>query len=273
MRDLVEEPLVLTRDGRDVLRLLLAAFDLEAANAGVGDRGEVLVGSEILRRDEVASIELAAVSRVGENVVLPARLCAGAAIGAALRDHPRHVALAGVGDAERAVHERLEAERGHGRVNRADVVEGVLAGEHHALDTELLHDRGAGGVVHRHLRRSMQLERGVDALDQPDDADVLDDGCVDSAIDGAAEESQRIAKLGGLEEDVEGEVNPAPALVSDPARLLHFVHRQLRALVPGVEPLGAKIDRVGAIGDGSADGVEGAGGSEKFGDALELHKP
>jgi hypothetical protein len=135
----------------------------------------VVVRGEVLRRDQVAAVELAAGQDVVERVVLAARLDARAAVRGALADHPRHVALAAVRDAQRAVHERLEADVGHRLANRAHVVERVLAGEHHALDPDLAHHARAARVVHRHLRRPVDLELGVDALDEPHDAEVLHD--------------------------------------------------------------------------------------------------
>ena len=103
--------------------------------------GRCSCAREILGGDEVAAIELRSVGGVGEHVVLAARLRARAAIRAALRDHARHEALAGVRDAERAVHERLEPESRNGGADRADVVERVLAREHDAIDAKLLHHR------------------------------------------------------------------------------------------------------------------------------------
>ena len=49
--------------------------------------------------------------------------------------------------------------------------------------------RGAARVVHGHLRRAVDLELGIDALDQPNEPDVLHDRRVDAAIDRLAEEA------------------------------------------------------------------------------------
>src|SRR4029077_6713499 len=114
-------------DRRDILRLLLPSLDLDAADAGVGDALEMLGGRKILRRDEVAAIELGTVGLVVQDVVLAAGLGAGATVGAPLGDHPRHVALAGIGDAERAVDEALEAQTRHRLTDGLDVLEGVLS--------------------------------------------------------------------------------------------------------------------------------------------------
>ena len=59
---------------RHVLRLFLAPLDLEATNARTGEFGELRVGAEILRGNQVAAVELCSRRRVGEHVILAARL-------------------------------------------------------------------------------------------------------------------------------------------------------------------------------------------------------
>src|SRR5688500_15370892 len=79
-------------DARDELGLLFAALDLQATDPRLGDRRKVLPRTEILRRDEVAAIEFLSGGRVTQEVVLPARLRAGASIRRSLGDHPGHQA-------------------------------------------------------------------------------------------------------------------------------------------------------------------------------------
>ena len=79
--------------------------------------------------------------------------------------------------------------------------------------------------------------------------------------------SERVDELGRLDENVEREVDAAAALVRDAARLAELVEGELRALVARVEARRAQVDRVGAVRDGGADGVERAGGCEELGDA------
>ena len=80
-----------------------------------------------------------------------------------------------------------------------------------------------------------------------------------------AEMRERVLHLVRLHEDVEREVDARAAAVRDRARLLELGERELRALVARVELLDAQIHGVGAVRDGGADGVEGAGGAEEFG--------
>ncbi len=264
-RNTLEEAAIALRHRGDVLGLLLAPLDLEAADTGGRDLGQVIVRREVLGADQVAAVELERLVVVGEDVVLATALRARAAVGGALADHPAHVALAAVRDAERAVHERLETECGDRGADRPDVVERVLAREHDTLEAELLHDARARRVVHRHLRRAVDLEAGVGALDGAHEADVLHDGRVDAAGDALAEEVERVGHLGRLHQHVEGEVDAHAARVGGAAGDVEFVERELRPLVTRIEALGAEVDGVGPVGHGRPHGIERAGGRQEFG--------
>ena len=161
--------------------------------------------------------------------------------------------------------ERFETEAGHGGVDRADVVERVLAGEHDAADAEFLQDGGAARVVHGHLRRAVDLEAGIHALDEPDEADVLHDGGVDAAVDAFAEMGERTFHLVRLHQDVERQVDARAAVVGDRAGLFELGKGELGAIVARIELLDAKVDGVGAVRDGCADGIKEAAWLEKSG--------
>src|SRR6185312_13816497 len=87
-RHAVQKLPVSARDRGDVLRLLLAALDLEAPDARVGDFVQVLERAQILGGNQVAAIELDPRIEIGQHVVLAARLRTRSSIGAALRYHP-----------------------------------------------------------------------------------------------------------------------------------------------------------------------------------------
>ena len=114
--------------------------------------------------------------------------------------------------------ERLESKVGHRGANGADVVERILARQHDSVDAELLQHGRAGFVVHRHLRRAVDLEVGIESLNQANEPEILDDDGVDSPIDGLTEKHERVDQLGGFDEDVEREIDPAPAFVRDRGR-------------------------------------------------------
>ena len=96
---------------------------------------------------------------------------------------------------------------------------------------------------------------------------VLHDGGVDAAVHALAEVRQGLLELMRLDEHVEGEVDPHAARMGDGTGLRQLVERELRAFVAGVVHRRAEVDGVGAVGDGGAHGVEGAGGGEQFRDS------
>src|SRR6185437_6854341 len=260
--DTREKIAVAARDRRYVLGPLLAPFYLEATHAGVGDVGKRVVRTKILRRYEKARVERLPRRGVGECVILATRLRTGAAIGAALGDHSGHVALPAVRDAQRAVNERFQSEPRHRGMNRADVLDRILASQHDAIDPQLLHQPGTGLVVHGHLGRAMNLEPWIHDMNQLDESDVLHDRRVDPSVDRLAQKIERLAQLRGLDERVEREVDPSPARVRQRTRRFQLVQSELRAFVPRVELLRAKVHGVGAVRDSGPDGVQGARGRE-----------
>src|SRR5687768_16524536 len=102
----------------------------------------------------------------------------------------------------------------------------------------------------------MNLEPGIDRLNKRDDPDVLDDGGVNATIDRFTEEQQRLLELGGLDERVESEIDSHTAGMRKPARCLQLVESQLCSFIPRVEPLGAEVYGVSAIGDSGPHRLE-----------------
>ncbi len=102
----------------------------------------------------------------------------------------------------------------------------------------------------------MDLELGIDRLNQANQPEVLHDRGVDAAIHSLAEEHERVDQLGRLDQNVEREVDAPLALVGDAASLGQLVERQLRAFVARVEPRGAEVDGVRSVGHRGANGVE-----------------
>ena len=233
--DLREELAVSLGDRGNELRLLLPPFDLQASDPRLGDLGEVIPRAKVLCRDQVSTVEFGPGHLVAQDVVLAARLGAGTAVGGALGDHPGHEALARIRDAERAVHERFQAELRHGRPDLADVPKRVLARQHHAIDAESFHHPRAGDIVHRHLGGAVDLEAGIDSLDESHQPDVLHDRRIDPAIDALPEVGECVSELTRLHQDVEGEIDPRTPSVGDQACLFELIERELRAVIPCVE--------------------------------------
>ena len=75
-RECVEPSSVGLCHGRHVFGLLLATFNFQAPDAQLRDRLKMIVGREILGRDQIAAVERLAGRVVIQRVVLAAGLCA-----------------------------------------------------------------------------------------------------------------------------------------------------------------------------------------------------
>ena len=119
-----------------------------------------------------------------------------------------------------------------------------------------LHHLRARGVVDGELRATVNLELRIHLLDHPDEAHVLHDGGVHSPVNALAQLLEGIRHLRWLDENIEREVDTGAALVGNQAGLFELVHRELRAVVAGVELGCAAVHGVGAVGEGSADRIK-----------------
>ncbi len=164
------------------------------------------------------------------------------------------------------MHERLDADTRHRGVNRAEVVDRVLPGHHDTRDTQVSGRFCAGNVVHRHLRRAVDLELRVHRPNQSNESEVLHDDGVNAAMHRRAQELERRYELRWLDEHIQGVIDPRTVRVRDGARALELIKGELGTVVPRVEATRPEIDRVGTIGHGRADGIEGARWCEEFGD-------
>jgi hypothetical protein len=110
----------------------------------------------------------------------------------------------------------------------------------------------------------MDLEPRVDALDQPDEAEVLDDDGTDAAVDGVAKQEQCVPEFRGLEQDVQREIHAYVSRPSHRTRLIELVERELRPLIARIEAFDAHVHGIRPVRDGGANGVKRTGWGEKF---------
>ena len=267
---LVERLPVNARDAGDVFGRFEPALDLERGDAGAHEVGQHVEAGEILRAEQVAAVAERHLFAVGNEIVgQAAGLGAFAAVGGAAAERFAGEALAGVGDAERAVDEDLERQRhlggGLGGVDLRDVGERIFAGEHDELRAELAGELHAGGAGDRHLRGAVDRKIRRERADQPADADVLHDGGVDAGGDDGA---QVVLGVGGQfvgeDERVERHVAAHAAAVEKFHQRGQVGRREILRAHPGVEALEAEVDRVGAVLDGGAGAFPVAGGREQF---------
>jgi hypothetical protein len=156
------------------------------------------------------------------------------------------------------VNEGLEADIRNRLANSADIFERILTRKHHALDPKALHHGGARCIVDRHLGGSVNLEAGVNGLDQPHDPDVLYYRCVDPPVYGLAEKVKSIGQLPGFDEGVEREVYANSPGVRQATRSLELVEGKLRTFIARIEPFGAEVYGIGPVRDRCANGVDRA---------------
>ena len=126
------------------------------------------------------------------------------------------------------------------------LIQAVYPGfEIHGSTQMTVHDASGARVMHE-----LGIERVVLAREN-----TLDDiRAIKSAV----------PELGGLEENVEGQIDADAVGVRDLAGPPDVVEGELRAVVARVEALGPEVDGIRAVGDGRAHGLEAAGGGEEL---------
>ena len=110
----------------------------------------------------------------------------------------------------------------------------------------------------------MDLELRIHLLNEPHHAEILHDRRIDPAIDTLAQIRERFSQFLGLDEHIEREVHAGAASVRHSAGLCELIQGELGTFIAGVVHRRAQVNRVGAIGDRSADGVECASWGEEF---------
>ena len=166
-------------------------------------------GEEVL---DVAHVTDVAVD--DEAVGKAARLRALASVGGPAAPRLAGKTLAGVGDAERAVDERLHLRLG-AVADGGDLAHAQLATDDDALASELAREFGALGGGDGHLGGTVDGEVGRDAADELDEADVLDDDGVDASLGDGADERLSLGELLVEDEDVHGDEAADAALVEE----------------------------------------------------------
>lgn len=150
---LAQKARVYFRHGGDILRPLHAPFDLEAGDTHIHHlRHE---GREV----RVLQAQRIAVRPAGKAVGQTAGLSAGAAVAAAPPDDGRHLALAAVAHAQRAVDERFDLD-GAFLADFGDLPARKLTREHRARHAEPCRFLNARERVQAHLRRGVQRHVG-----------------------------------------------------------------------------------------------------------------
>ena len=205
------------------------------------------MGGQILRTEKISPLAEVERPAVDDHFVRqPASLSALPAIGAAAAERFARETLSGIGDAQRPVNEDLDWHVGRRR-HFANVVEREFAGQHDALDAKFTHIGDAARLGQRHLRGSVDVQSGYEALDQPNQADVLHDHRVDAVLG----DRFYILDNGGefIGEDQRVERNEAlhVAIVQKSDDSRQFVRPEIGGAMPGIELRQTEVNRIGPI--------------------------
>jgi len=219
-------------------------------------------GGEVAQREEVLVFAEGVAVGVEEVVGGAAGLRAGTPIAAAAGEILAEVALAAVADAEGSVDKGFELDGGVA-AEVLHLLERGFAGQDDATEANAFEELDAleGEIVG--LGAGVEFDGREVALQQ---AEVLDDGGIDSGFVELMEEAHGIVYLIVEQECVDGGEDACMVDVGVAGQTLD-VGEGVAGGFAGTESWGTDVDGVGAVVDGFAALVKVFGGGEKF----ELH--
>ena len=266
---------VVVRHAGDVFGRLQASFDLQCGHAGRNEFRQAIVRGEIVGTEGIGdgfpippSRRLVARGETlaDDFVRQPARLCALAAVGAAPAHGKAGKALARVADAERAVDEHLDldirllsdrCDLGNGRFTRQD-------DSAHAQGFDL---GDALRAAERHLGRRVQGQFGTQAVEQPEQSDVLDEYGVNARRRQQSCDPFGLGQFVAEDERVERHVSPNAARTEERHQFGQVGLAEIGSPSASVESaLQAEVNGVGPILDGGPRAVPVACRRHEFGD-------
>ena len=250
---LADAPGVHIRHHGDVFGALHAPFDLRAGDA------RVLELAEIIHKAVVPQAEGILVHASAHAVLHAARLRARAAVAAAPADQRAHVALAGIAEAQRAVHEHLRLDA---RVfgNRANLVERKLPRQHRAGEAHFGGGLHAREVVNAHLRARVQRNVRHGVAQHAHQAEILHDNRIRAVVRRLARQIGSGCHLPVAHEGVERDIDLAAADVAVAHRLGKLILCEIVRAAARVVRAKAHVNRVGAVLHRGNHGVRRSGG-------------
>ena len=235
-------------DGGHILGGLQASLDLETFDARGDQVRNVVHRREVLRGEQVALVTQIAERPVHDKFVRhPAGLGAFAAVGTPLAERLARQALAGVGDAERAVDKDLE--RHPLLVEALEFPQREFAGQDRAGDPEI------AGHLDTLRRGEGHLGRGVDGKFRNDrgrqthQTDVLNDQRIDAGTVQEAQVLRRVIEFSGEDKGIERHVGLHPVAVAEGGDLGKLLLGEIIGAQSGIEAGQAEEHRIGAIGN------------------------
>ena len=259
LHDAVQELAVVGGGVFDVVHVLQTAFDFEGGDAGVDHGAEMVGGGEVAEREEVLVFAQEVAVGVVEVVGGAAGLRTAAAVAAAVVEVLAEVALAAVADAEGPLDKGFQLDGGVAAYV-LHLLEGGLAGQDDAAEADTLQKLDARQVGVVGLGAGMELDGRQVAFQQ---AEVLDDGGIDSGVVELVEHADGILYLVVEEECVDGGKDACVVEVGVLCQPLD-VRKGVAGGFAGTESRGTDVDGVGTVVDGFASLVVVFGGGEEL---------
>ncbi len=259
LEDLVEQQAIVGRDVLHVAHVLVAALDLERADAGVDQRLQVAALVVVLHRQQVLVVGHDAALAIGQRVRQAASLGTVAAVGAAARVGVRDIALAGERDAQGAVDEVFER-RVDLCADLADLGYRQFACQHQLGEADVAQELRFLYGADVALRAGVQLDRREVEFEQ---AHVLDDQRIDAGLVQLPDLLAREIELGVVHDRVHRDEDAGAVAVSELDQAGE-IFEGVAGIVAGAECGAADVDGVGAVQDGLAADLGGFGGRQQF---------
>ena len=250
--------------GGDVLHVahvLVAALDLEAADAGVDQRAQVGALVVVLHRQQMLVVgddtALCVFQRVGQAALLRAATTIGAAPGMRLAD----VAIARERYAQRAVNKVFERHiRVDSRAHLANLRDGEFTRQHQLRKADFTEEFRLFDGADVTLRRGMQRDwRNVEF----EDAHVLHDQGIDAGVVELVNELACDLQLTVVQDGVDGGEDACAVAMRKFNQTSNVGYRIFR-LVAGTERRATDVHRVGAVQHRFAADIGVTGGGEQF---------
>ena len=235
----IQRPPVGAHHGGDIFGALHPPFDLEAADPRPRQFRQQIDGAEIPGGKVVALFAL-------RTVEAAAGLGAAAAVAALAAEIGGKIALPGKREAERAMNEMLQFQRGLG-ADGGNFLQGQFTRQYGPAESQLLQHAHPGTVVDGHLGRGVQFQAGAEAMRQTPYRHVLHDDGIHAHQLQIGEQLRQFGQFALLDQAVDRHMQPGPALMRAGGHPFQFGDGEIFRLGPRGKVPRAAVHGVGAV--------------------------
>ena len=257
-----------------IIEGLGAALDLQAVHTGLADQVDEGRGAQVVGVEDVAAVlvladlvQLAGAGLLAQVVLPAAGLGALAPVGVAACHVIGQQAPAGHAHAHGTVHKGLDLQFRRGLVAQdGDVLQGHLAGQHHALGTQVIGGAGGGPVGDAGLGGHVHVDVRGNGLAGIQHAQVGHDEGIHTGLGGLLDGVRQAVGFLIGRQGVHGQVDlAAPGMGIDDA-LGELFRRKVGRCRPHTELRQAAVNGIGTVVDGIAQALQIARRGEQFRD-------